>query len=213
MDRKFTEQELFWKGKFGDDYSLRNRDYLRIASNISLFSRILRHTINVKSVLELGANIGLNLMALRYLIPELEMGAVEINEKAALELKNNIPSAEIYVSSILDIAFDKKWDLTFTKGVLIHINPNKLKIVYNLLYHSSRRYILICEYYNPTPVEVVYRGHRNKLFKRDFAGEMLDLYNDLFLIDYGFVYHRDEYFPQDDMNWFLLEKKDGRDNG
>jgi hypothetical protein len=65
---------------------------------------------------------------------------------------------------------------------------------------------LICEYYNPTPVTVVYRGHRDRLFKRDFAGEMLDKYADLALLDYGFTYHRDANFPQDDANWFLLEK-------
>ena len=46
-----------------------------------------------------------------------------------------------------------------------------------------------------------------KLFKRDFAGELLDAFPSLDLVDYGFVYHRDPNFPQDDMNWFLLEKK------
>jgi hypothetical protein len=44
------------------------------------------------------------------------------------------------------------------------------------------------------------------MFKRDFAGEMLDKFQDLRLLDYGFVYHRDTQFPQDDVNWFLLEK-------
>jgi spore coat polysaccharide biosynthesis protein SpsF len=63
----------------------------------------------------------------------------------------------------------------------------------------------LAEYYSPSRVEIKYRGHKNKLFKRDFAGEMLDQFSDLSLTDYGFVYHRDE-FPQDDINWFLLEK-------
>jgi spore coat polysaccharide biosynthesis protein SpsF len=35
---------------------------------------------------------------------------------------------------------------------------------------------------------------------------MMDKYSNLKLVDYGFVYHRDYQFPQDDMNWFLLEK-------
>ncbi|MGE6567285.1 MULTISPECIES: hypothetical protein [Shewanella] len=38
-----------------------------------------------------------------------------------------------------------------------------------------------------------------------WAGEMLDKYSDLTLVDYGFVYLRDINFPQDDTNWFLLE--------
>jgi pseudaminic acid biosynthesis-associated methylase len=92
------------------------------------------------------------------------------------------------------------------KGVLIHINPDMLESVYAKLYDSSNKYILIAEYYNPTPVSISYRGHNDRLFKRDFAGEMLDKYNDLRLTDYGFLYHRDNYFLQDDINWFLLEK-------
>jgi hypothetical protein len=35
---------------------------------------------------------------------------------------------------------------------------------------------------------------------------LLDLYRELKLVNYGFVYHRDPSFPQDDFTWFLLEK-------
>jgi len=86
------------------------------------------------------------------------------------------------------------------------VNPDELQDVYNKLYTCSQKYILIAEYYNPRPVSVNYRGHENKLFKRDFAGDLMDKFSDLFLRDYGFVYHRDLSFPQDDINWFLLEK-------
>ncbi|NDB35890.1 MAG: pseudaminic acid biosynthesis-associated methylase, partial [Flavobacteriia bacterium] len=43
--------------------------------------------------------------------------------------------------------------------------------------------------------------------KRDFAGELLDTFPDLRLVDYGFAYKRDTSFPQDDITWFLLEKQ------
>ena len=69
----------------------------------------------------------------------------------------------------------------------------------------SKRYILIAEYYSPQPSKIVYRGNKNKLFKRDFAGELIDEYK-LNLVDYGFFYNRDNLTPQDDINWFLLEK-------
>jgi len=100
-----------------------------------------------------------------------------------------------------------KWDFVFTKGVLIHQNPDMLEKVYELLYNASNRYVFICEYYNIVPVEVNYRGYNSVLFKRDFAGEIMDKYPDLKLVDYGFVYHRDPNFPDnDDLNWFLMEK-------
>lgn len=78
--------------------------------------------------------------------------------------------------------------------------------VYDLMYNTSNKYICIAEYYNPKPVEIEYRGYKERLYKRDFAGEMLDRYPDLKLVDYGFVYNRDNNFPMDDFNWFLLSK-------
>ena len=45
-----------------------------------------------------------------------------------------------------------------------------------------------------------------KLFKRDFAGEFIKKFKKIKLIDYGFIYHRDK-LPQDDVTWFLLQKK------
>ena len=90
--------------------------------------------------------------------------------------------------------------------MLIYINPDLLPTVYDLLYQTSSRYIFISEYYNPTPVSVPYRGHVEVMLKRDFAGEMLDRFEDLRLVSYGFSYHRDNNFPQGDGNWFLLEK-------
>ena len=77
---------------------------------------------------------------------------------------------------------------------------------YQRLHDCSRRYVLVAEYYNPSPVAIPYRGHDDRLFKRDFAGELLERYDDLRLVDYGFVYHRDPVFPLDDITWFLLEK-------
>jgi pseudaminic acid biosynthesis-associated methylase len=202
-----TEQEAFWEGDFGDEYTKRNRGSGWVAANTAFFSKVLARTQKVRAVLELGSNIGLNLMALRQLLPAAKLSAVEINEKAAAELKSNVPDIDLHLSSVLEFEPDATWDLVFTKGILIHINPDKLPIVYELMYRASSRYLLVSEYYNPTPAEVAYRGHAGRLFKRDFAGDMLDMYSGLALIDYGFVYHRDTNFPQDDMNWFLLEKR------
>ena len=54
------------------------------------------------------------------------------------------------------------------KGVLIHINPDELTRVYDNLHTLSARYVMVCEYYNPAPVVVNYRGIEDRLFKRDF---------------------------------------------
>jgi len=200
-----TPQEDFWAGSFGNDYIDRNKEAKIISSNIALFSRILSRTLNVKSVIEFGSNIGLNLIAIKRLIPESELSAIEINEKACAALRD-MKFAKVYAQSILNFKPDYQRDLVFTKGVLIHINPDSLPDVYRIIYETSSKYICLAEYYNPSPVEVKYREHDGRLFKRDFAGELLDKYKDLVLIDYGFVYHRDYQFSLDDITWFLLEK-------
>ncbi|MDD2620316.1 MAG: hypothetical protein PHC92_06580 [Syntrophomonadaceae bacterium] len=206
MNSGRTEQEEFWAGEFGNEYTERNQGMQIIASNTALFARILSKTTNIKSVLEFGTNRGLNLLAIRQVFPAVHLSAVEINEQAVTELQK-IAELSIYQQSLFEFSIDYQRDLVLSKGLLIHINPDKLKPTYELLYQSSQRYICLVEYYNPVPVEVAYRGHKNKLFKRDFAGEMMNEYKDLSLVDYGFIYHRDNNFPQDDLTWFLLEKR------
>jgi pseudaminic acid biosynthesis-associated methylase len=207
MSRKYSEQEEFWAGEFGDDYIQRNLDSSIVAGNVSLFASALSQANDLNSCIELGANVGLNLRALRALYPKLVCDAVEINSEAAQILAQIIGADHVNHCSIFDIESTEKFDLVLIKGVLIHLNPDLLPDVYTKLYEMSSKYVLICEYYNPTPVSVNYRGHSDRLFKRDFAGEMLDRYSDLKLRDYGFVYHRDVNFPLDDITWFLLEKQ------
>jgi spore coat polysaccharide biosynthesis protein SpsF len=202
-----SKQEQFWKGSFGDEYTERNKGRNLVASNVALFSRALYRTRGVRTILELGSNVGLNLLALRQVRPELRMSAVEINAKAASVLKETLPEVDVHVGSILDFNSSDMWDCVLVKGVLIHIEPRRLPTVYRLLHDRASRYLLVCEYYSRRPTRMSYRGHRGRLFRRDFAGEMLDQFQDLVLIDYGFVYHRDENCPQDDITWFLMEKR------
>lgn len=194
-----AKQEEFWKGTFGDEYNARNVG--RTASNIALFARVMGRTTAVESILELGCGTGQNLEALHYLLPQVTLLGVEINEDAARQCK----VGEIHQRAILNPQLQLTCDMVFTKGVLIHQPPEDLPAVYERIYKSARRYVLVAEYYNPTPREVEYRGNAGVLWQRDFAGELLDLYDDLRLVDYGFSYHRGA-FPQDDLTWFLMEK-------
>ena len=200
---KPTEQEIFWKNDFGNQYIDRNTGDSLLKSNIVLFSKILKYTYPINNVIEFGCNVGLNLDAITFLNPKVKVSGVEINNKACEVLKNK--GMKFYNESFLSQTDYGLYDLTFTKGVLIHVNPDRLKLAYEKLFEHSKKYILVVEYYSPTPVSVDYRGEKNKLFKRDFAGEMLDIYPQLKLVNYGFNYHKDS-FPQDDNTWFLLEK-------
>ena len=172
------------------------------AANLKFFSTVLARAGKINSVFEHGANIGMNFRALKSLLPKAEMGGVEINKAAYNQLKKLIGDGAVH-SSIFDFTPFKTYNLSFIKGVLIHLNPEMLSIAYEKLYQTSNKYILIAEYYNPTPVSISYRGHSDRLFKRDFAGEFLEKYTDCELVDYGFLYKGDLNFPQDDITWFF----------
>ena len=207
MNRNFkTEQENFWAGVFGDEYINRNKSEEYLASNLNFFSKVFNQIGRPNSLIEFGANIGMNLRAIKLLFPKIGLFGIEINKTASEELAKYLGKDNVFTGSILDYLPNQKFDVSLIKGVLIHINPEILNAVYSKLYESSNKYILICEYYNPSPATVNYRGHSDRLFKRDFAGEMLERYSDLKLVDYGFCYKRDKAFPQDDITWFLLEK-------
>lgn len=204
--RELSEQETFWRGEFGDQYVARNQGSELIATNLALFGKALARTGRIDSLLEVGTNTGNNLRALHQLLPNCALHGVEINAKAHGEAQA-LGIAKVWHGSLFDYPSEQMFQLTLSKGVLIHLAPELLPAAYAQLYELSQRYILLCEYYNPAPVEVRYRGNSGKLFKRDFAGEMLERYGDLELLDYGFCYHRDRQFPADDINWFLLEKR------
>lgn len=202
-----TEQEAFWAGQFGTDYMKRNDGSAALASNLSFFAHSLRMASRLHSCIEFGANIGLNLRALKLLFPEMIQAGIEINPDAARILADHIGESQVFQGSLFDYQVGAPADLVLVMGLLIHINPDMLVATYRKLYEASSRWLLVCEYYNPTPVAIPYRENTGCLFKRDFAGELLDMFPDLDLVDYGFVYRRDPIFPQDDLTWFLLEKK------
>jgi spore coat polysaccharide biosynthesis protein SpsF len=204
--RSKTDQEEFWAGEFGDAYVARNAGDKLAGSTVALFATILARCPNLESLTEFGSNFGQNLRAIRSLPPKVELDAVEINDSAVKLLQAWGEVRRMHHHSILDFEPDRTWDAVPIKGVPIHNNPDYLPQVYETIIRASKRYILLIEYFNPTPVEVEYRGHAGRLFKRDFAGEMLERYASVSVVDYVFVWRHDPTFPLDDANWFLLEK-------
>ena len=195
-----SEQETFWRGSFGDAYTLRNSTH----SQINNFSKIfLENRIFINSAIEIGSNLGKNLDAIKTLFPGCKTFGIEINNSAFDILSKK---HESYLGSIYDFNTKLSYDLSISYGVLIHQPPERLNDYYEKLFNLSKRYILITEYFSPFPTKVKYRDHENKLFKRDFAKEFWQKYSNLKLIDYGFFWSMDKFTNGDDTNWFLFEK-------
>ena len=199
-----TDQEIFWKTGFGDNYTTRNRT--AFSNRIHTIGKdLLQNNLQINSAFEIGTNVGKNLDALKHIYPRIKTYGVEINKKAYQICKTK---HICFNNSIYDFKSKKKFDLVFTSGVLIHQNPNYLKKIYAKIYNLTKKYIYISEYFNPEPIMISYRNNKDKLFKRDFAKEIWKIYPKLKLLDYGFHWKEDPIKKGccDNPNWFLFSK-------
>lgn len=198
-----------WRGEFGKNYLLRNsptEDVLRKLR--SQWGRILRstHGREVSSILEVGANLGLNLRALSSLTDARKM-AVEPNAAAVERLvADRIVEPQLARQGEgLSIPFeDGAADLVFTSGVMIHIGFQDHEAVCREMLRVSRRFVLCVEYFSDQPREIEYRGYAGALFLRDFGRLWMDVAPSLTLVDYGFFYRHAG--DLDSMNWWLFRK-------
>lgn len=201
----------FWRGPFGDSYSERNVG--RVQQNKEFFERVLPQKLrkgnkpqyDLRRVIELGCGTGENLAALRRINPNLTLWGVEINKVAA----DRVTCGSVIRASALDFKMPlipSRFDLSISKGWLIHVPPDDLPRAYQRLYEASAKYMLIAEYHNPVPIEVEYRGHAGKLWKRDFAAEFMEAHP-VKVVDYGFAWKHAETGAQDDLVWTLFRRK------
>jgi len=193
----------YWTGPEGDDYH--KRQQVTDKANVNYFARALNH-YDPASAIELGCGDGRNMKALLQLHPLMRITGVDVNDSALQKAAEYGRPVKMSADDpVLPAMLVSAADLVYTKGLLIHIPPEQLPQVYDNLYHLSNHLILIGEYYSPRREHLHYRGEPGKLWKADFAGELMDRFPDLKLIDYGFHYHRD-FYPQDDITWFVMRK-------
>jgi pseudaminic acid biosynthesis-associated methylase len=198
-----------WKGGFGDRYIERNEfEDWKMAPGTEAFRRMLA-SAKAESILEVGCNIGLNLIFIQNLFNgKIKLNAVEPNKTAYNKLISQ-PGLNLERSWNCDGFHiplpDASMDLVFTNGVLIHIHPDNLGRITDEITRVSKRYVLCSEYFSHEPVELPYHGKKGLLFKRDFGSFYLDRFSGLQCIDYGFIWMK-EFQIFDNLNWWLFEK-------
>jgi pseudaminic acid biosynthesis-associated methylase len=204
-----SEHAAFWRGQFGDDYVRRNPfDATALRNRMAMWARILCLLAGSppRSILEVGANIGINIAALAQLSGA-ELHVVEPNPTARdmLARSNFVDAAKVHdaTGDALPFATDSI-DMVFTCGVLIHVAPERLEATCREIHRVAHRYIACIEYFSSAPEERTYRGHEGKLFKRDFGGFWWDLFPDLTFVDGGFFWKRAT--GLDDLTWWLFAK-------
>jgi pseudaminic acid biosynthesis-associated methylase len=166
-----------WRGQFGNEYTARNTS-ATLGARWQLWTMLLP-LVECRSILEVGANTGLNLQAIGDLT-DAELYATEPNEMAREELCDWLPATHVFADTADSLGLpDRHCDLVFTCGVLIHVPPDKLLKSAQEIHRVSRRYIICAEYFAPSEEMVPYRGHNNALWRRDYGSLFLDNFSDL----------------------------------
>jgi pseudaminic acid biosynthesis-associated methylase len=201
-----TEQERFWADTYARDYIEKNKTFDN-ALGVEAWKIMLRKAEGIRSLLECGCNIGRNMTFLDQIMPEAKKSIIEISKPAFDFVARQHRLAGAFNGPILESDFPaQSFDLVFTMGVLIHISPDQLLDNMEKMYEYSRKYVLIGEYFNRTPVMLEYQGQRDKLFKRDF-GKLFIESHDVRLVEYGFLWgHLYDSAGFDDITWWLFEK-------
>lgn len=209
-----TPQGETWENDFGSAYTDRNpqsveglealhfKDYG--VSRKQMNEDFLGSMDRGIRILEVGANIGLQMEMLRLMEFKNVVG-VEINEHAIELAKQIHPQVKIIKGNALKLPFgDNEFDLVYTSGVLIHISPEDLSMVMSEIVRVSKNYVWGFEYFSNELTNIPYRGRTDLLWKRDFAGTYLNQFSNLQLI-------KEQKYPmlesQNITQMFLLKKK------
>lgn len=205
IKKRLSPQELFWEKDYAKHYIAKNKKFDQ-KKGAEAWKLMLKKAKKITSVLECGCNIGRNIGFLEKVLPRATKSVIEISKPAFEFVTKKHKLKNAFHGSISDSHFDEQFDLVFIIGVLIHIHPKNLLMNMRKLYRHSKRYILIGEYFNRTPVMINYQGKKNRLFKRDFGKDFLQKYP-VTLVDYGFLWgYRYDKAGFDDITWWLFQK-------
>jgi|SRR3989344_7755117 len=204
-----TEQIKFWKSSFGEEFAERNSgsydEHYKKLFGITITHLNREFISNIKkdsSILEVGCNIGKQLGILEK-DGFNNLWGMDIN-KVILEKTKCHTSWNLVDGSILDIPFKNNFfDIVFTSGVLIHISPKDLEKAINEMYRVTKKYIWCFEYFSEECQEIIYRSHKNKLWKNNFIEIFLKKHPDLKIVKKRKLKYLED--DNEDM-MFLLEK-------
>jgi len=145
ISQKAKELEKYFSGKEGIDYTNRNMSSLKTGHNSATLIYNIIKMGNIQSVLEIGTNLGVNLSKLENKVSKI--CGTDINEEALKTAKSLYPFVDFKEGSVYDLPYqDDEFELVFTRGVIIHINPDdRIKALKELVRVSSR-FIVNIEY-------------------------------------------------------------------
>jgi pseudaminic acid biosynthesis-associated methylase len=200
LHRGYTDRNVFsleeldtlYKSKYG-------------VTRTELNQRFLEGMDRSTRILEVGSNVGTQLLCLQSM-GFVNLYGIELQSYAVELSKAETKRINIIEGSAFDIPYkDAYFDLVFTSGVLIHINPSDIVRVLREIFRCTREYIWGFEYYADEHTEITYRGHKELLWKANYAKLYLEQFEDLKIVKE----ERLKYLDSDNIDTMFLLKKIG----
>lgn len=208
------DQNNAWSSQFGQDYTERNNvsvdeinlRYLKnIGATLSEIYLDLLRGIDLKNILEVGCNKGLQLSILEDLGYKSLYG-IDIQDYAVQKAKDFTKGKPIYIikGEANDIPFQPQFfDLVMTSGLLIHIEPEDYQDVIGEIYRVSNKFIFGNEYYSEECTEMDYRREKGMLWSNNFVNVYKKYYPELHLVKEKFYQFKNKSITH---HVFLLAK-------
>jgi pseudaminic acid biosynthesis-associated methylase len=214
-----NEQEKFWSSDFGKEYTDRNtrpNDELNSiyekwfgVSRVKMNEDFLEKLPKDAKILEVGCNTGMQLACLKSM-GFTNLYGIELQAYAVEKAKEYTRGINVIQGSAFDLPFkDNFFDLVFTSGVLIHIDPINLPKVFSEMYRCSNKYIWGFEYYSDSVTPINYRGNQGFLWKADYQKLFQNQFKDMESVKaekYSYITEAEK-GNVDEM--YLLRKKNG----
>ncbi|KKM70072.1 hypothetical protein LCGC14_1444360 [marine sediment metagenome] len=204
--RENSKQSQAWASEFGKEYTDRNN--MSIEEMDTMYEKqygISRSDMNHQflgymdrniRILEVGSNIGLQLQFLQKAGFK-NLYGIEISPYAVELSKSLTKNVNIIQGYAQDMPFkDNYFDVVFTSGVLIHINPDEVSDIMREMYRCTMFFIWGFEYFSYELQAIKYREAKETtdlLWKADFPKLFRRSFPDLVLIkETRFKYLQDE---------------------
>ena len=160
MDK--VQDEVYWKNRSLDD-SKRDWNYGSQNWVFDYFCSVLHphrkviiaelRKFTFKSVLEVGCNIGPNLLRIQDEFPKTKLAGVDINEFAINEGKKLLKNVDLQVGDLKELPFkNKSFDFIVADAVLIYVDPSKINEVVMEMDRVCKKGMIIVEWHNEESV-------------------------------------------------------------
>lgn len=128
--------EKFWNKFTENNVSNYNEEFAK-------FIHDLATSLRCQSVLEVGCNIGNDLMLFTDTI---DVHGIDLNDNAIKKAKEKHPSFKFQKSSVIEIPYpDASMDFVFTHNVLNYVSDDEMPQAVKELFRVSNKYIINCE--------------------------------------------------------------------